>query len=57
LVIATSFVTDCLETIVEIGDEYNILFNANGGDRLTLLDSLNATDFWVHAVKHIVNLP
>ena len=57
LVIAPSFVTDCLETIVEIDDEYNKLFKANGGGRLTLVDSLNATDLWVSAVRHIVNNP
>ncbi|MFO7843671.1 MAG: ferrochelatase [Bacteroidales bacterium] len=55
LVVAPSFVTDCLETIVEIGDEYNKLFKANGGERLTLVDSLNTTDLWVSAIKHIAN--
>ncbi len=41
LVIAPAFVTDCLETIVEIGDEYHSLFLKDGGERLTLVVSLN----------------
>lgn len=54
LVVAPSFVADCLETIVEIDYEYKELFIANGGQKLTMVESLNADDSWVSAVKEIV---
>ena len=54
LVIAPSFVSDCLETTIEIGDEYKELFEHNGGEKLTLVESLNSDDNWVSAVKNIV---
>lgn len=54
LVVAPSFVADCLETIVEIDYEYKELFIANGGQKLTMVESLNADDSWVSAVKDIV---
>jgi protoheme ferro-lyase len=42
LVFAPAFVTDCLETIIEIGDEYREIFLENGGERLQLVESLNS---------------
>jgi ferrochelatase len=54
LIIAPSFVTDCLETTVELGIEYDELFKANGGEKLTLVPSLNTTDNWVEAIVKIV---
>lgn len=54
LVIAPSFVTDCLETIIEIGDEYQKLFIKKGGDQLTLVESLNDQDVWVQSIKEII---
>ncbi len=53
LVVAPSFVSDCLETTIEIGDEYKELFEQNGGEKLTLVESLNSDDRWVEAVKEI----
>ncbi|MFP4470439.1 MAG: ferrochelatase [Bacteroidales bacterium] len=50
LVVAPSFVADCLETTVEIGFEYNELFEKSGGEKLQLVESLNSEDFWVEAV-------
>ena len=54
LVIAPSFVTDCLETIVEIGEEYQNLFLKHGGERLTLVESLNCKDVWTQSIKEII---
>lgn len=54
LVVAPSFVADCLETIVEIDYEYKELFTANGGQKLTMVESLNADDSWVNAIKEMV---
>ena len=54
LVIAPSFVSDCLETTIEIGEEYKELFEENGGEKLTLVESLNSDDQWAAALKEIV---
>jgi ferrochelatase len=54
LVFSPAFVADCLETIYEIGTEYNELFKHNGGEKITLVKSLNASDAWVAAVKEIM---
>lgn len=54
LVISPSFVTDCLETTVEIGIEYRQLFKAYGGEELVLVDSLNDDDNWVATIKKII---
>lgn len=55
LVLAPSFVTDCLETILEIGVEYGDEFRANGGVILQMVDSLNAEDYWVNALTAIIS--
>ncbi|MEX2371001.1 MAG: ferrochelatase [Bacteroidales bacterium] len=55
LVVAPSFVADCLETIVEIGEEYQHLFRQHGGRELTLVRSLNDNDAWVEAVAEIIS--
>jgi ferrochelatase len=54
LVFAPSFVTDCLETILEIGVEYGEEFEKMGGNKLQLVGSLNAEDHWVKALKEII---
>lgn len=53
LVIAPSFVTDCLETIVEIGKEYRDLFIENGGKELIMVKSLNDSTRWAEAIIDI----
>lgn len=55
LVFAPAFVTDCLETIIEIGDEYREMFHHNGGEKLQLVGSLNAEDNWIKAMATIIN--
>lgn len=55
LVFSPAFVADCLETIYEIGTEYDEIFKEHGGEKITLVDSLNANDHWVNAIKEIVN--
>lgn len=54
LVLAPSFVTDCLETTLEIGVEYAEDFEKKGGT-LQLVDSLNAENKWVDALAEIIN--
>lgn len=54
LVFAPAFVTDCLETIIEIGDEYREIFLEGGGEKLQLVESLNAENKWIDAMKTLV---
>lgn len=55
LVVSPSFVADCLETLVEIKIDYYELFKANGGDKLVLVESLNADKTWVQAISKIIS--
>lgn len=54
MVIPAAFVTDCLETIVEIGDEYRAMFLEAGGEELQLVESLNAEPLWIDAMHSIL---
>ena len=54
LVAAPSFVADCLETIVEIGMDYDVLFRENGGAELVMAESLNDEDNWVEAIGEML---
>jgi ferrochelatase len=54
LVFSPAFVADCLETIYEIGTEYNEIFKEHGGESVTLVESLNDSDTWVKAIKEII---
>lgn len=55
LVFSPAFVADCLETIYEIGTEYNEIFKHNGGESVTLVKSLNSNDTWVKALKNLIH--
>lgn len=57
LVFSPSFVADCLETTVEIGMEYKEVFKHNGGEKLQLVESLNANEMWVKAIANIISAP
>jgi protoporphyrin/coproporphyrin ferrochelatase len=54
LVFSPAFVADCLETTYEIGSEYEEIFKKLGGEKLSLVNSLNANDDWVNAIKALV---
>ena len=56
LVIAPSFVADCLETLIEIKSEYGDMFRKAGGVKLVLTESLNDNDEWVDAITKIAEL-
>ena len=57
LVFAPAFVTDCLETIIEIGEEYREMFIEAGGEKLQLVESLNTQPLWVEAMESIICNP
>lgn len=54
LVFSPAFVADCLETIYEIGTEYQHLFEANGGGKIQLVESLNSHPAWIESLKNMV---
>ncbi len=54
LVFSPAFVADCLETIYEIGTEYDHLFKANGGEKIQLVESLNSHPKWIETLKNMV---
>lgn len=54
LVFSPAFTADCLETIYEIGTEYNDIFKEHGGEKITLVESLNAHPKWIEALKNMV---
>lgn len=54
LVFSPAFTADCLETIVEIGEEYQDIFKANGGEKVQLVESLNDHPLWIQCLKQLV---
>jgi protoporphyrin/coproporphyrin ferrochelatase len=54
LCFSPAFVADCLETILEIGDEYAELFHEIGGESIDLVPSLNVGQDWIDAVTKMV---
>lgn len=54
LVFSPAFVADCLETTVEIAEEYNEVFIENGGEKIQLVESLNVSDVWVESLCNII---
>jgi ferrochelatase len=54
LIFSPAFVADCLETIYEIGVEYDEIFKEHGGEKVTLVESLNDSPKWIEALKKMV---
>jgi len=54
LVFSAAFVADCLETTVEISDEYQEEWEEMGGEHLYLVESLNDNPRWINAVAEMV---
>lgn len=54
LVFSPAFVADCLETTIEIGEEYQELFEENGGEKVQLVESLNDHPIWIEALEDMV---
>jgi ferrochelatase len=55
LVFSPAFVADCLETTIEIGEEYQELFEEHGGEKIQLVPSLNDGDDWIQTLENIVS--
>ncbi len=54
LVFSPAFVADCLETTIEISDEYQEIFTANGGQKIQLVPSLNDHPKWIATLKELI---
>jgi protoporphyrin/coproporphyrin ferrochelatase len=53
LAFSPAFTSDCLETIFEIGEEYNEDFQKWGGEKMDLVPGLNAHPTWIAALADI----
>ena len=54
LVFSPAFVSDCLETTVEVGEAFAEDFVHQGGEKWTLVPSLNAEESWVECLRELV---
>ncbi len=54
LAFSPAFVSDCLETTIEVGQEYQEEFLEEGGEKWDLVPSLNKEDKWVECLKELV---
>ncbi|RDV14106.1 ferrochelatase [Pontibacter diazotrophicus] len=54
LAYSPAFVADCLETTIEVGEEFKEMFLEAGGEKWQLVESLNSEPMWVEAVKEMV---
>jgi ferrochelatase len=54
LVFSPAFTADCLETTIEIGEEYQELFEEHGGEKVQLVESLNSHPLWIQCLKALV---
>ncbi len=54
LMFSPAFIADCLETTIEIGDEYQELFEEHGGEKIQLVESLNDRDDWIELLAELV---
>lgn len=54
LAFSPAFTADCLETTIEVGDEFKELFEEAGGEHWQLVPSLNSEPQWVDAVTAMI---
>ncbi|GHV21580.1 ferrochelatase [Bacteroidia bacterium] len=56
LVVAPSFVSDCLESSLELGEEAKSKFLSYGGEQYALVESLNDSPLWIDCLKNLVSM-
>src|SRR5690606_27673981 len=54
LAFSTSFIAYCLETTVEVGDEFKVIFMEAGGEEWQLVESLNDSPLWIACLEQMV---
>ena len=55
LVVAPSFVADCLESSLELGEEVRDRFLSHGGEQYALVESLNDSPLWIDCLKNLAS--
>lgn len=54
LAFSPAFVADCLETVIEIGDEYQEIFESHGGEKIQLVPSSNDHERFIDGLEEII---
>ena len=54
LAFSPAFVADCLETVVEIGHEYQDIFEDHGGEKIQLVPSSNDHERFIDGLEEII---
>ncbi len=54
LIFSPAFTADCLETTIEVGDEFKELFIEEGGEEWQLVESLNSQDLWAESLTNMI---
>ena len=54
LAFSPAFVADCLETVIEIGDEYQEIFEEHGGEKVQLVPSSNDHPRFVDCLEELI---
>lgn len=54
LVFSPAFVADCLETIIEIGEEYQEIFEQKGGEKVQLVPSTNDHPKFIDCLEELI---
>lgn len=54
LVFSPAFVADCLETIIEIGEEYQEIFERFDGEKVQLVPSSNTNDSFISGLEELL---
>jgi ferrochelatase len=49
-----SFVADCLETTIEVGEEFREIFLEAGGEEWIFIESLNDSEIWLDCLYSLV---
>ena len=55
LVFSPAFVADCLETTIEIGSEYQEIFEDNGGTKVDLVPSSNDHPQFINCLENLIH--
>ena len=55
LAFSPAFVSDCLETTIEVGQEYKEEFEEAGGEQWDLVPSLNVETTWIDCLEDLVH--
>jgi len=56
LAYSPAFVADCLETTLEVGEEYKEQFEEMGGEHWQLVESLNDMPEWIDTLMDILDV-